>query len=210
MKRRGFTLVEMLVVLVIFGGIMGALLISFLVGKSSFLSADMYIHVQQEARRAFDIMVKELRESGNIDSPTTSPTVGFLNATRVNFQIARGYNINGGCTIPVSCATCTCRNTNTVCWGNDTTNCNWVHYLVNNGQLLRCQSANPDTADATLVASTCRVMANDLQTFLADFDTTAQTVTMRLEIRETSAQLPGGSMGTTPAPLVTRVRLRNT
>ena len=60
---QGFTLVELLVVVVIFGGIMGALLISFLTGQSTYFSADAYIQVQQEARRGLDTMIREMRET---------------------------------------------------------------------------------------------------------------------------------------------------
>jgi len=195
---RGFTLMELLVVVVIFGGIMGALLISFLVSRSSYLSADSYVHVQQEARRAFDVMVRELREAGNVDATCAGcdPNEDFTDRPRANFQVALSYNAGTGAIV----------------WGNENQQNGWVHYLLNqtvptNWQLVRCLSNGSDTNITNFAA--CRVLANNVQTFQVDYANASRTVTISLEIRQTSSQLPGGAMGTSPAPLNTQVRLRN-
>lgn len=196
MNARGLTLLELLIVLVIFGGIMGVLLISFLIGRSSYVSADAYIQVQQEARRAFDAMVKELRGTANIDTELTAangdtPAGG---ATRLNFQLDRGYNVSG----------CT---PNAICWGNDTANGGWVHYVRNGTQLVRCQSGSPDTIITDF--SSCRVVANTVQAFLVDYTNSNRTVILRLTTQLSSQQLPSGSMSTGAAPLRAQVKLRN-
>ena len=209
LRPRAFTLIELLVVLSMVGVVMGALLTSFLIGQKSYLSADAYVQVQQEARRAFDVMVKELREAGNMDSSVTAPNAAFANQTRINFQIARGYDLNG------TLNDCPVAN---ICWGNENdppappgdgnVNNGWVHYLLIGTQLGRCLSAGSDTAIASL--NGCRILANDVQTFQVSYAIApTNTVTIQLAIQQSSQQLPGGSMSTTPAPLRTQVQLRN-
>jgi prepilin-type N-terminal cleavage/methylation domain-containing protein len=189
---KGLTLIELMVVLVIFLGIMGALLTSFLVSKKSFLSSDAYIRVQEQARRVLDTMVKELRESGNVDSSVTNPNEDFSDENRLNIQIARSYDSD------------TCGG---ICWGNDSADDGWIHYLLDNERLMRCQSDASDTVIADF--SACRVVATDIGLFEVDYDDSDQTVTVRIQAEITSDQLPGGNMSTTPAPLQTQVRLRN-
>ena len=112
----------------------------------------------------------------------------------MNFQLDRGYNVSG----------CT---PNAICWGNDTTNGGWVHYLRNGTQLLRCQSSASDTVITDF--STCRVLANNVQTFVVNYTNTNRTVTLRLTTQVTSQQLPNGSLSTGATPLQVQVRLRN-
>ncbi|GEM_PF-1564557 len=124
---KGFTLIELLVVIVIFGGIMAALMVAFLISESSYHTADSYVQVQQEARRAFDAMVKELREAGwdATNKPTVPGCAGcgatgdrvwitnagtyVLNNTagnRIDFQVALGYDLSTtvtGCPIAAVC-----------------------------------------------------------------------------------------------------------
>lgn len=193
---RGFTLVEILIVAVIFSGIIAVVFMTLFISNNSFWSSEASVAVQQEARRALDLVGKELHEAGNIDTELTAangdtPAGG---ATRLNFQVDRGYNVSG----------CTA---NAICWGNDTTNGGWVHYLRNGSQLMRCQSAAADTVIADY--SACRVLANDAASFLIDYVHSSRTVTVRLNVQQTSNRLPGGSMGITPNPLRTQVRLRN-
>ncbi len=207
----GFTLVEMLVVIVIFGGIMGALMISFLISKSSYLSADAYIQVQQEARRGLDAVVKEFREAdpNALQVFDGSGTVVGTNVpgVRVDFPIALGYNIQGS--VPC-CPVGTC-------WGAKdqagTSQCNWkVRYRVagtGGTQLLR------EVVNGGGAVVNTRVLANDVNSAVTTFNwsgTATKTLTIKLEVRELSAQLAGGSMTTTaPAgtPLTATVRLRN-
>ena len=67
--------------------VIGALLVTFLSGQSSYLSMDASIQVQEETRRAFDTMVRELREAGQVLS-CVSPSCQTL-----DFKLALGYNL---------------------------------------------------------------------------------------------------------------------
>jgi len=202
-----FTLTEMLVVMTIFGTIAGAVLMSFLIGQQSFKSIDASIHVQQQARQALQAMVAELREAGNIDSPATSPNVSFTNVSRINFQIARGYDTSacGG-----------------ICWGDDAANGRWVHYLMRpasptDTELVRCLSATSDSA----TFDSCRVLARNLdETVLPlpdgapatafTFTSSSKIIDLRVAVVYTSQQLPGGRVGSgPPEPIRAKVTLRN-
>jgi Tfp pilus assembly protein PilW len=194
------TITELLIAVAIFVAIGGALAVSLLMDQRAFVTSESFMHVQQQARRALDAMVKELRESGNIDSPTTSPNQDVTNTTRLNFQIARSYDdaLCGG-----------------ICWGNDATTGGWIHYLLDttnatNVRLMRCQSGASDTVIADFGGGTCpTTLSNDVQTFQADYTNSTKTVTVRLENRLASSYLATGSVRTTPAPLRTQVKLRN-
>ena len=63
MKNRGFTLIEIMVVFTVFSIIIGAIYAVFTVGNQSWLQGAAQVDVQQEARRAMDWMIRELRES---------------------------------------------------------------------------------------------------------------------------------------------------
>ena len=201
-KPRGLTLVEVLIVIALFSGILGALLVSLLVSRTSYVSADAYVQVQQEARRAFDHMVKELHHAGQVNNNNSivDPPVQQL-----DFQVARGYDA----------AAC-----GGICWGSDDAAfpTGWIHYVLDtadaqNARLMRCVTANRLDAMPADFAG-CRVLANRVNPLLANssftYDHGNRVVTVRLQTSITSLQLPGGTMGTAPAPLVTRVRLRNT
>lgn len=197
MNRKGFTLVEVVVVAVIFVVLSGGLLTTYLAGRTSYASADAFIQVQQESRRAFDTMVRELREAGNVAED---------GADRLNFQIARGYNLDA-----VVCP-------NAICWGSDFANNEWVHYAVitvdNVPQLIRFTSGGQGTATpAACAAPTCRVLANYYfddpadPDPLFDFNAVDQSVTIKLQIRYSNTVLPTGSMSS--PTLTSRVTLRN-
>ena len=205
--RRAFTLLEMLIVLTIFGVLMAALLVSFLISRSSFFSADSYIQVQQEARRALDTMVRELREAGwnTTTLNTCSPqTVGICATTlQLEFQIALGYNLNA--TYP-ACPV------DAVCWGaldqNGTLQPGWTMRYRENAvtqQLVR------QILNGGVLQPGIQVMANSLDTANTSFfyNATNKVITVNLAVKQTNTQLAGGSMSTTPTPLVSRVKLRN-
>lgn len=223
-RSRGFTLSEIIVVAALFFILGGGVLTAFLTGQTSFFSADSYVQVQQEARRAFDNMVRELREAG---PPPPGPPVVSLTANgpagsnQLNFQIARGYNLAAPCLPDI------------ICWGSENAAPGgvgeWIHYAVmtnatlavnNQLQLVRCVSG----AQGTVVDSTtpnCRVLANNIVTTsfgLLDNAGNAtvaspRVVTVSLQARHTNPRLPGGSQGIGigggATPLTTRVRLRN-
>lgn len=188
----GFSLVELLIVIGALGLVMTATMLMFTSGHQSLRSSDAYLQVQHEARRALDAMSRELREADHIDTESTDQGEDVTDATRLNFQIARGYDVAG-------CAA------DAVCWGNDTADQEWVHYVLNAGRLVRCQSDASDTAVSDY--SGCRVLANDAQSFLVSYTGASRTVSLELEVQHDSDLLPGGASGT--GTLHTHVRLRN-
>lgn len=196
MKRSwtGFSLIELLIIVGVLGVVTGALVLLLTSGQRSMLSADAYVHVQQEARRALEAMSRDLRKANNIDTELTSPGSDTPSggATRLNFQISRGYNVSG----------CT---PNATCWGNDTSNGGWIHDLRNGTQLVRCQSTASDTTITDF--SGCRVLANYAETFLVDYASSTRFVTLRLQVKRSSSLLPSGAMDT--GTLRTQARLRN-
>lgn len=62
--RTGFTLIELMIVMLIFSIILGAMFAVMNMGKASWHSGDTQIQVQQEARKGMDRIVKELRQTG--------------------------------------------------------------------------------------------------------------------------------------------------
>lgn len=199
--RQGMSLTEIMVVLILLTGLIGALLVSLLVGQTSSLSAEAYVQVQQEARRAFDVMVKELREAGQVNNGVSIAEPGVQ---RLDFQISRGYDA-------VTCGG--------ICWGTDDPAVpnGWVHYVIDTStptraRLVRCTTANRlDPMPAGFAG--CWVLANAVQPSLANsafvYDHANRIVTLKIQTSVSSTQLPGGSLGTAPAPLITRVKLRN-
>lgn len=198
--HRGFTLMEVMVVLVIFSVVLGVLLLSFLVSKNTYISSDAYVQIQQEARRAFDSAVKELHQAGQVNN---SVAIAAPGVQRLDFQIVRDYDV-------VACGG--------NCWGTDDAALpgGWVHYVLDtadaqNARLMRCVTANRlDPMPANFAG--CRVLANHLNPALAStaftYNHANRIVTITLQPVIISAHLAGGSL-TTASPLMTRVRLRN-
>jgi Tfp pilus assembly protein PilW len=198
--------VEIVIVSVILLLIGGGFLTTFLAGRSLYLGSDASIQVQQEARRALDNVVRELRESGTISCGSSAKTGASdcANVQQLNFQIARSYDAT----------------TSTVVWGNDTQDNGFVHYAVitptggTSAQLVRYQTA-PATAGQVLTGactagnSGCRILANNVKAASSAFswNPTARLVTSTIEV-ETSSQLtPGGTR--TTSPLTVQIKLRN-
>ena len=206
-RLSGFTLVEVLIVTLLLFIVGGGLLSTFLTGQASFLSGEAYVQVQQEARRAFDAMVRELREAGMLTNPITT----LANPKQLNFQVALDYNAGA------------------VQWGaaaGDTGA--WLHYAIKNlgsgAQLIRYRTG-PGTEQElppnTCAAPTCRVLANNVRletgtsttpgntraadTFL--YDATNKVVTINLQCERNDPKLPGGRQAT--PVLSSRVKLRN-
>lgn len=225
--RSGMTLVEMLVVSALFGIIAATLLTAFLTGRNSYVSADAYLHVQQQARQAFDIMTKELRNAGHISTggrddcnftmPATPPPPPGVQ--RLDFQIDQGYDNSAAPPVGTGCGTGVSSCTppipwNGICWGDGTTRGQWVHYEVDvpNQRLVRYTTATKgELMPANCVG--CRVLANNVNVDSAatwfEYNAANRTVNINLHVRMQSSQLPGGSMGTQPSPLRTQIQLRN-
>lgn len=65
--KKGLTLIELMVVLLIFTIVFSAIFAILTVGRSSWQIGNMQIQVQQEARRAMEAMTRQLRGASNID-----------------------------------------------------------------------------------------------------------------------------------------------
>ena len=199
--RRGLTLTELLVVVTLLTTVVGTLLISLLVGQASHFSAEAYVQVQQEVRRAFDHMVKELREAGRVNNDVAIAEPG---AQRLDFQIVQGYDA-------VACGG--------ICWGTDDAAfpTGWIHYVVDatdpqHARLMRCATASRLDAMPTGFVG-CRVLANSVNADPAQsaftYDAANGIITLKIQTAVVSGQLPGGSLRSTPVPVTTRVSLRN-
>ena len=198
---RGFTLLEVLVVLVLIGVLVGVLMVSSTVGWGTYSSSDAAVQVQQAARQAFDAMTKELHGAGLVNDNVAIAEPGVQ---RLDFQITRGYD-------SVACGG--------ICWGTDDAALpsGWVHYVLDaadaqNVRLLRCVTAGRLDAMPGGFAG-CRVLANDVNGNLANtafvYDHANRTILIRLQTLVTSSQLAGGTVTSAPIALTTQVRLRN-
>lgn len=202
----GFTLVEIIIVSLLVVIIAGGFLTAFLTGQASYFSSDSSIQVQYEARRAFDVMVRELREArANTGTAITTLPDG---TKQLNFQVALGYNLVA--TNPACPA-------NDVCWGHEAqATTGWVHYSIvgaagNNRQLIRCLNTNEAGAVAQFSAASCRVLANYVVTSVGvdnfAYDPVNRAVAITLQTQVTHPGLPTGRY--TAPRLTTQVRLRN-
>ena len=193
-SSRGISLVELIVVILVFAGLSAAVFLSILLSNRSYFSSETYIQIQEEARRGLDAMVGELRSAGGAIA---------IAAGQLTFQLPLGYNL----ALPLCPA-------NAVCWGavdnSGVAQPGWgIRYQrVVNGtsqQLVR------DILNgAGVVQAGSRVLANNVsQLTFASSGVPINTITIQLQVQQVSSQLGGGSMQAAPTPLVTRVRLRN-
>jgi len=79
-NQRGFSLIEMMVVVVILGLITLGLVTFFSGGVRSWISGQSQLEAQRNTRQAMDIMVREIREGDSIASGSnaTSVTINYL------------------------------------------------------------------------------------------------------------------------------------
>lgn len=79
-NQKGFSLIEMMVVVVILGLIVLGLVTFFTGGARSWMSGQSQLEAQRNARQAMDIMVREIREGDSIvsGSNATSVTIHYL------------------------------------------------------------------------------------------------------------------------------------
>lgn len=189
-RGAGFTLTEILVVLFLVLIVGGGLLTLLLSGQATHLSSEAYVQVQQEARRAFDSAIQELRGAGNVSLSA--------DAKQLHFQLARGYNTEAACP-------------NSICWGSETATGQWVHVVItgagDNVQLVRCVTAA--LVDPVTDFTGCRVLGNRVKGGTSSFawDAVNRVIALTWEFEYQNPALPGGRQTTTP--LMARVRLRN-
>ena len=74
-NQKGFSLIEMMVVVVILGLIVLGLVTIFTGGSRSWISGQSQLKAQRNARQAMDIMVREIREGESVSSGTTTSII---------------------------------------------------------------------------------------------------------------------------------------
>ncbi|MBI3088408.1 MAG: type II secretion system protein [Candidatus Omnitrophica bacterium] len=129
-RSAGFTLIEVMIVLTILLGVFGAVLISFLVGRRSHVAGDAYVQVQQEARRAVDEMIKELRGS-------TTDRLFLVGTDTVVFQVPNDNDDDGSVTTGGALE-----------WGAPGVADGCIQYAFTGGQIQRTLLAGPFDSEA--------------------------------------------------------------
>ena len=94
-NKKGFSLIELMAVVVILGLMVLGLVTFFTGGARSWISGQSQLEAQRNARQAMDIMVREIREGKSYSSTTSSvtvdiPALGSSSAYSVTYEkIAR-------------------------------------------------------------------------------------------------------------------------
>ena len=76
-NQKGFSLIEMMVVVVILGLIVLGLVTFFTGGAKSWVAGQSQLEAQRNARQAMDIMVRQIREASDIKENSTSYKIIF-------------------------------------------------------------------------------------------------------------------------------------
>jgi hypothetical protein len=187
-KIRGMSLVELIIVLVVFLGIVGVVLGVSVMGYRSNVLGEAYVDVQAQARWAMDHMVRELRQAGSV------AVVG----NDLEFQLNLGVGAPCGAGV--------------ACWGamdqTGTPQAAWrIRYRRDpaTSQILR------EILDAGgVVQPGTRILVNNASQMTFTYTPPpVNTVMAQLQIQRQSSYLPGGILAAAPTPLVFEVQLRN-
>jgi len=92
-NQKGFTLVELLVVLALSGIVTAAVYKSFTAQQQVYVAQDQVAGMQQDVRAALEIMIKELRMAGY--DPRGTAGAGITAATNSMIQFTADHNRNG-------------------------------------------------------------------------------------------------------------------
>jgi len=92
-NKKGFSLIELMVVVVILGLMVLGLVTFFTGGARSWISGQSQLEAQRNARQAMDIMVREIREGKSYSGTTSSitvdiPALGSESAYSVTFKLS--------------------------------------------------------------------------------------------------------------------------
>jgi len=92
-NKKGFSLIELMVVVVILGLIVLGLVTFFTGGARSWIAGQSQLEAQRNARQAMDIMVREIREADYVDDiNSTSISIYF----HTPFDGTISYSFSGG------------------------------------------------------------------------------------------------------------------
>ena len=224
----GFSLAEIIIVAFLMVLVGGALIVVMISGPISLRSSDAYVLVQEEARKALNAMLRELRQAGPSTGTTQIRVNPFNPNPQLDFQMARLYD-NNICGAGTACGNpdgTICRGT---CWGDVNTG-EWLHLVwlpanpptTPTPQLIRC-ATGVGTRDTVInngnIPGVCnggagfQVLANNVGNVQFILVSAAQKLwRVTLQVTYANAALPNGSMSLTPpggTPLTAEVRLRN-
>ena len=71
--KKGFTLIELMIVAMIFSILLGATYSILSMSRASFQAGDIQLAVQQEARKAMDKIAREIREASSVNLSAAYP-----------------------------------------------------------------------------------------------------------------------------------------
>ena len=94
---KGFSLVELMIVLAIFSTILGAIYGVLGMSQSSYQTGDIQIVVQQEARKAMGKIVTEMREASSVNLSDEYPFT--ISGQRIKYEVVNGQlqrTVQGG------------------------------------------------------------------------------------------------------------------
>ena len=193
-NSRGFSYVEITMVLAMYVIISVALCIIVCTGQRFYESADSAVEVQEQARLALTTMARELKRA----HPTLLSLPGNCSGSQCQFQLALGFGV-------APCAA------NVVCVGaSDAQGVNhqdWsIRYRLWNGQLLR------DILNETgIPQSGMRVLAHNVSQLGFSYANASHIITIQVETQRSIANHSGNIMSVTPhqTPLSTSIKLRN-
>jgi len=91
-NKKGFSLIEMMVVVVILGLIVLGLVTFFTGGAKSWVAGQSQLEAQRNARQAMDRMVREIREASDIIASSTSLEINFNTPWSINLKYSWSGN----------------------------------------------------------------------------------------------------------------------
>ena len=91
-EQRGFSLIEMMIVVGVLGLITLGLVTFFMGGTKSWVAGQSQLEAQRNARQAMDRMVREIREASDIIDSSTSSEINFNTPWSTNLEYSWSGN----------------------------------------------------------------------------------------------------------------------
>jgi Tfp pilus assembly protein PilE len=204
-NQKGFTLVELMVIIVLLPLLFFATFSSLSMANVVFQTNNVYANLNQSAIQTLRYLSREIGQT----SPNTSPnhlTISTTNGNSdVRFQIPVDHDGDGDAV--------TSSMNPAVEWGvydiaNNKTSGNarlngWARYYVQSNQLIREVLTN----GLASVGGTSTVIANNVQAFTVSKST--NTLTMAITLQSTESSSHGGAARTIQTSMSSRTLLRN-